>query len=393
MKHFVLILLIACNKPTPEAPAEKHEGAHEHEEKEEHEQLANRVTLSEAVAKKAKVRTEKVALKALAATLDLTGEIIADPDARAIVTARMSGRIIEVRFRENERVKAGDTLAIIESPELAKSRAALTSAQARALAARRNFERLGSLTEKGRASGQEVEAAKSELATTEADALSAKQVLSAFGQSQSEGAPQGDFLRGAAHAIITAPISGRILVRNAVRGENVSADRTLAEIASLDRPYFVARVFEKDVELVAGNAKAEVRLNAYPTDVFVGSVESIASAVDPTARTVLARIRIENQRDMLKVGLFGNARIATSSATAAPRLAVPVGAIVETHGKKIVFVLEADREFAVHEVTLGRSAEGYQEITGGLREGEQVVVEGAFTLKSLLLKATFGEDE
>jgi cobalt-zinc-cadmium efflux system membrane fusion protein len=388
MKRLCLVLLIACNKTVAPGPVAAHEGAHAHddthEDKDEHEMLPNRVTLSETVAKKAKVRTEKVALRALAATLDLTGEVIADPDARAIVTARMAGRIIDVRFRENERVKAGDVLVVLESAELARSRAALTSAQARAVAARRNFERLGSLTEKGLASGQEVEAAKSELATTEADALSAKQILSAFGQGQAE---------DAALAYVTAPIAGRVLVRSAVRGENVAADRTLAEIASLERPYFVARVFEKDVELVSANAKAEVRLNAYPSDVFVGTVESIASAVDPIARTVLARIRIDNQRDMLKVGLFGSARIGMSGGSTSARLAVPVGAVVETHGKKIVFVLEADREFAVHEVTLGRSAEGYQEVTAGLREGEQVVVEGAFTLKSLLLKATFGEDE
>ena len=74
------------------------------------------------------------------------------------------------------------------------------------------------------------------------------------------------------------------------------------------------------------------------------------------------------------------------------RLVVPRSAVTEIADKPIVFVREADGEFELHEVTLGRAAPGKVEILAGLREGESVVVDGVFTLKSMVLKGTFAEE-
>lgn len=387
MKQLVCLFLLAgCPRTAPNGAEDAHSGAHAHDvDADAHASLPNRVAVTDEVAKQAKVRTEPLTLRALAGTLDLTGEIAPDPDARAVVTARIAGRVVDVRFRENGAVKAGEPLVVIESAELAKSRAALTAAQAKAAAAKKTLERVTSVAEKGLASGQEVEAARADAAVADAEALAAKQVLSAFGQQSGE---------DAARLTIVSPISGRVISRTAIRGETVTPERVLAEIADLSSAYFVARVFEKDVELVSKTAAAEVRLNAYPAERFEGKVESVAQAVDPQARTVLARIRIANERELLKVGLFGTAHVALQSgSTKTPRLVVPVSAVTEIGGKKVVFVEAGDHEFAVHEVALGRSAEGFFEVQGGLRESDRVVVEGAFTLKSLLLKSTFGEEE
>jgi cobalt-zinc-cadmium efflux system membrane fusion protein len=62
-------------------------------------------------------------------------------------------------------------------------------------------------------------------------------------------------------------------------------------------------------------------------------------------------------------------------------------------GKDVVFVRQPDGDFELHHVTAGRSADGRVEILGGLRAAEDVVVEGVFTLKSTVLKSTFGEEE
>ena len=168
----------------------------------------------------------------------------------------------------------------------------------------------------------------------------------------------------------------------------------LISVADLDKTYFTARLFEKDLSRVRQGAVADVRLNAYPNELFEGVVEVIGKQLDPTARTVTARIALKNRNDMLKIGLFGNALVVIpDSGPRTPRVVVPLSAVTKVADKDVVFVHEPDGDFELHPVTLGRSAGGRVEILSGLRAKEAVVVDGVFTLKSAVLKSTFGEEE
>jgi membrane fusion protein, heavy metal efflux system len=112
------------------------------------------------------------------------------------------------------------------------------------------------------------------------------------------------------------------------------------------------------------------------------------------ARTITARIRLTNRDDLLRLGLFGVARVATAEESKkAGALVVPRSAITEIAQKPVVFVRQLDGDFDLHEVVLGSSGLGKVEVVSGLREGEQVVKSGVFTLKSAVLKSTFGEDD
>ena len=358
------------------------------DEPEEHEQLPDKVRLTPKVVQAAGIKSAPAVQAVLPQTVNLTGEIISDPDRTADVTARVPGRIVEVRFKEGIRVKSGDVLVVIESPEIARARALVSAAQAKAQSARQNANRLASVAQKGLAAGQEVATADAEAAALEAEARAARQTLTAFGSAVAE--VSGDSARLA----LRAPIAGVVLSRSAVRGQTVTADHVLASIADLDRAYFTARLFEKDLARVREGAAAEVRLNAYANDVFLGTVETVGKALDPTARTVLARIVVHDQRGLLKVGLFGNALVVIpDSVPRTARVVLPIGAVTKIADRDVVFVAHPDGDFEVHRVTLGRSAGGRVEILSGLREGEQVVVEGVFTLKSTILKGTFGEED
>jgi cobalt-zinc-cadmium efflux system membrane fusion protein len=112
------------------------------------------------------------------------------------------------------------------------------------------------------------------------------------------------------------------------------------------------------------------------------------------ARTVTARIKRVNRDDLLRLGLFGIARIATGEqAKQKAALVVPRSAVTEIGQKPAVFVRQTDGDFDLHAVVLGGSSLGKVEVVSGLREGEQVVSSGVFTLKSAVLKSTFGEDD
>ncbi|MGQ0508760.1 MAG: efflux RND transporter periplasmic adaptor subunit [Myxococcaceae bacterium] len=381
----LLLLCLACSSKKPQASPPAPEPAHEHEDEREHPGLPDKVKLPAAVIGAAGIRTAAIETAVLPVTVDLTGEVSADPDASAQVSLPVAVRVVEVHFKEGQRVKAGDVLVVAESPELARARAALSGAQAKARTAAANAKRLASLAEKGLAAGQELSAAAGEAESAEAEERAARQTLTAFGaiaQSKS------------ARLSLTAPIDGFVLSRDAVVGQNLPAEHMLARIARFERAYFLARVFEKDLGRLKQGASAEVRLNAYPDEVFVGTVETVGRQLDASARTVVARILLTDANDRLREGLFGTARIAMNEeATGPARPVVPLVAVTQIARRNVVFVQQADGDFEVHPVELGHSAGGRVEVLSGLRAGEQVVVDGVFTLKSAVLKETFGEDE
>ena len=371
------------------APASSTTGAAPHrDEAERHEELPTKVRLPPSVVRSARIKTAAAVLDALPATVDLTGEIAVDPDRAARLAARVTGRIVEVKAKEGDRVRAGQIIAILDSPELARARASRAGATARAQAARLNADRLKSLEAKSLASGQEAAAAEAEAAALEAEAAAALQTLAAFGQ----GAVQVEG-RGA-RVTIRTPLTGFVLSRDAIQGQTVGPEHVIATVGDLEHVYFLGRLFEKDLARVKVGASAEVRLNAYPADAFEGKIETIGRQIDPAARTVTARVLVHNHADLVKVGLFGTARVVVGPADKPERrVVVPVSAVTRVANQDVVFVRQPDGDFELHPVTIGRTGGGRVEVLGGLRAGEDVVVDGAFTLKSAILKSTFGEED
>jgi cobalt-zinc-cadmium efflux system membrane fusion protein len=344
------------------------------------------VQLSEEVLSAAGVRTQRVERELLVSTIDLPGEIALDPDRSARVASPIPGRIEAVMFKEGQRVQKGDALLVIRVPELGKVRSDLAATRAQAKAARLTADRLRGLKEAQLASEQAYLSAEAEAQSLELSAIAAQDRVSALGLG-SKG--------NASSLIIRAPLTGVVLLRSAVVGQPVSSEQVVAELADLSQVWFLGRVFEKDLGLLRIGSAAEVLLNAYPSSAFSGVVEYLGHQVDPIARTLTARIRLTNHDDLLRVGLFGSARVSTEGKddSRPATLAVPRGALTEIAGKQVVFVRQADRDFELHEVTTGRAAGGKVEVLSGLREGEQVVSEGTFTLKSSVLKATLAEEE
>jgi cobalt-zinc-cadmium efflux system membrane fusion protein len=346
--------------------------------------LPRKVKLSDQVLAAAHVQVALALRQTLSQTLTLPGEMAADPDKLARLSSPAAGRIEEVRIKEGAEVKKGDVLVLVRVPEVGRVRSAYLATEGRAAAARANAERLSELLGKQLAAAQEALNAKTEADALEVEARSLKEQLGALGAGAT----------GAFSIALRAPISGTVIARDAVIGQPVSPEQTLGSIAALDELWFLGRVFEKDLGRLNPGAGAEIRLNAYPTERFDGRVEYIGQQVDPTARAVTARVRLKNRAGLLRIGLFGTAEVALPSTDGeVTRLVVPRSAVTEIADKSVVFVRQGNGEFELHEVTLGRAAPGKVEILAGLREGEPVVVDGVFTLKSVVLKGSFAEEE
>jgi len=389
--YWLACLASACSR---EPAAEGQEAADEskeaseagHVDETEHEELPRRIRLDPGVVQDAKIETGPVVRAVLASTLDLPGEVASDPDKTARVSALVPGRIESVRFKEGQTVSKGDVLVILLVPELGRAKAAYASTTAKATAARTNADRLRGLADKRLAANQEVLTAVAEADALEAEARAAREQLDALGAAS----------RGALGSTLAlrAPVSGIVVARDAVVGQPVAAEQMLATIADLSEVWFLGSVFEKNLALIRLGSPAEIQLNAYPDARFGGTVEYLSRQIDPVARTVTARIRLTNHDDLLRLGLFGVARVASGQESKkGPSLVVPRSAVTEIAQKSAVFVRQPDGDFDLHEVVLGESGLGKVEVLNGLREGEQVVVSGVFTLKSAVLKSTFGEDD
>ena len=370
---------------TPRVAASEHEAEGDaHADEPKHEELPRRVHLTKQVIEDAKIKSVRATKEVLAETLLLPGEIVTDPDRTARVSTPAAGRLVRVGFREGSTVKKGDVLGAVRVTDVSKVRSAQNGAVAKAAAARANAERLQSLADKGLAAKQEALSARAESDALEAEARGLGEELGVLGLSATGSGSE---------IALRAAVSGVVIARDAVVGQPVTAEQTIATIADLSEVWFLGRVFEKDLGRLNVGAKADVLLNGYPKERFEGFVEYIGKQLDPTARTVTARIRLQNRNDLLRIGLFGSARVAVlEEPVKGAVLVVPLTAVTEIGGKSVVFVHHEDDDFELHEVVVGESSLGKVEIASGLREGEDVVFDGVFTLKSAVLKSTLAED-
>jgi membrane fusion protein, heavy metal efflux system len=365
---------------TPASPSASAGQAHGHAHG--HEELEHRLVVSKEVVDSAGIKVAPVSKVALSAALSLPGEVSADPDRLARISSPAAGRVEVVKFREGESVKKGAPLVVVRVPEIAKVRASHLSALAKAKTAHANATRQRALFGQGLAAEQEALNAETEAEAFDIEARSAAQQLGALGAGAA----------GAYSITISSPIDGVVVSREAVVGQPALADQALGTVANLSEVWFLARVFEKDLGELRVGAAADVHLNAYAAEHFAGTVEYIGQQIDPVARTVTARVRLENSKGLLRLGLFGTCQVSTGAGdAAAAKLVVKHESVTEVGGKSVVFVREKDGAFELHEVTLGREALGKVEVLAGLSEGEEVVTDGVFTLKSMVLKDSFGE--
>jgi RND family efflux transporter MFP subunit len=191
---------------------------------------------------------------------------------------------------------------------------------------------------------------------------------------------------------VAAPVAGTVIERTAAPGLAVDKDASLFVVASLRRVWVIADIYEKDLGQIESRGEVEVRSDAYPGAAFKGRLALVEPSLNETARVAHARIVLENPDGRLRPGLFVTAAIPMTGAPGAA-IAIPVEALQKINGATAVFVESAPGEYALRPVEAGREGEGKVEITQGLAQGEQVVVAGAFTLKSELLKGTLGGDE
>lgn len=314
--------------------------------------------------------------------LQVTGTITYDANRVSHVGSRTEGRVVEVRADLGMRVRRGQILVHLESPQVGQIRAMEREAEALLRIARENFARERRLEEQGISSRKELLQAEAELRRAEAALQSAE------GQLQVLGAGHGD----GGHFDIPSPFSGVVVSRDVSLGEMAGPSDTLFTVADLSRVWIELDVFERNLASVRIGQPVTVTTTAYPQRTFPGRIVYIGDVLDPAKRTARARVEIPNTDGALKPGMFATASIHVG-AGGPPLVALPQEAVQDLEGRKVVFV-PGDRpgEFRAVPVQVGEALPGGRVVLlSGLQAGQRVVVTGAFTLRSELAKGEIGD--
>lgn len=315
-------------------------------------------------------------------TIYLTGTVTFDAARVSHVTSRIQGRIRRVYADIGTHVKRGDTLAVLDSPELGAAQARWTQARVSQDVARRNFDRAERLYRDGIVSERRRLETEAALREQDAALTAALQTLSALGATPDTS--------GSGLFVIRAPLDGEVVEKHATEGEVVGPEVGLFIVGELTKVWLLLDLYETDLRRVTVGVPARVVADAYPQQPFYARVGLVSSVVDSVSRTVKVRAEIPNQAHLLKPGMFARAGLALQAPAAT--LGVPHAAVQTIAGRDVVFVPAGRESFRAQPVRLGPPrAGGWLEVHAGLRLGDSVVVTGAFALKTKLLQAAEGE--
>ncbi len=308
------------------------------------------------------------------------------PNERAVadITTLVRGRVVDVYADLGQEVKTDDLLAILYSSELGLAQSAYLKAQAKLYLAEQSFKRAEFLLKEKVIGTAEAQRREAELYSARAEAREGKDRLLLLGMEEKEIKQLDRDHKIRSYVPIEAPFAGRIIARNVTRGEVVETTEKLFVVADLSEVWVVANIPEKDIPYIRPNGTAEVRVAAYPDDVFTAKITYVGDVLDPTTRTMSVRLELPNPQGRLKPEMFATVRI--HSETEPEALLVPEAAVQRDRNRTFVFVQRDAQSFEAREVRVGTSNGQVVKILDGLREGEPVVIQGAFILKSELQK-------
>jgi Cu(I)/Ag(I) efflux system membrane fusion protein len=176
-----------------------------------------------------------------------------------------------------------------------------------------------------------------------------------------------------------APVTGVVMMKNVVEGQMAKAGEELYRLADLSTIWVIADVAEQDIGLVKLGAPAKLHFRAYPGESFEGKVSFILHELDSATRTAKVRIEVKNSDHRIKHEMFADVEI-DAGAGEAPRLSVPVSAVIDSGSRQVVLVDKGDGRFEPRAVKLGVRGDGFVEILHGVSQGENVVVSANFLI-------------
>jgi membrane fusion protein, copper/silver efflux system len=303
----------------------------------------------------------------LPGVLQAMGQVTFDDRFVSTIISRVTGRIEELRKSQWDTVQRGEPVMSLYSPDF-------MTAEAEYLEAISGINHGTSAAVKADAFGLPA-GSFSMAANLKAAAVRKLQLL---GFSSADVAA---IREPSASVWMRAPISGIIVSKNAVRGQQVNPGDQLFSLATLDRVWITADIYEDDFSRVREGQSLEAVTAAYPGKVFKGTVQRISPSFDPNTHTLQLRCEVSNPGSRLKPQMLARVRIATRPGWA---LVIPQSALVFDDNAYYAFIVVGANSVERRRVEIADWNEsGDARVVSGINPGERFLTTESLRMNSL----------
>ncbi len=327
------------------------------------------ITLTPEAVAAADIRTEIATMRVVARRVTAAGELEWNGRRLVNLTARTPGRLERVLAVRGDRVREGQLLAEIYSPDFLAMQAEYIQAAARAK------RHAGDAMEEGNAravlAGARDRLKLLGVPAAEIESLDAKAVPMPL-------------------LAVRAPLAGTVLESTVVAGDAVELGTSLFRLADPSTLWACLHIVEEDLGAAKAGSEVVLKAHAYPGEEFRGRLILVGDVIDAATRTVEGRVEVSSAGGRLKAGMYVEGT--TSAGGERRALVVPEESVQDDEGRSIVFVKTGERVFVRRVVETGERFPGSVEILKGLAEGETVVTSGSFLLKSEMRKGALVGD-
>jgi cobalt-zinc-cadmium efflux system membrane fusion protein len=317
------------------------------------------------------IQTMVATASALPISADLNARVGVDESVTSRIGAPVSGRVTRITADVGQPVRAGQALALLDAPDLAQARADMLKAEADSGLKSRAMQRAHELFTGDAIARRDVESAEADAASAGAELQRARLRMDNLGGG-----------KGAALAL-TSSVSGYVVDRQINPGQQISAGQgPLFTVTDPKQLWLYVDVPETSVSRARIGEEVEFDVPAWPNRKFRGKVTQVGLAVDPSTRRVQLRAKVANPDLALKPEMYARARLVTDDGRRA--IKVPNAALFEQGLQTYLFRVDAPGRFHRIPVTIGERGDSFSYVTGGLKEGDRIVGEGALLLNAQL---------
>ncbi len=313
----------------------------------------------------------------LTRTLRLTGVVAYDSFHTTPVITQVSGPVSRIAVVPGQRVERGQPMLYVASPDYSQLRSNYLKAKDAYSLAQKAYARAKDLYDHHAIAEQNVEQAESAEVQAQGDLTSAEAALRVLGISDPNAlltAPPSF------EATVRAPIGGQVVEQDVAVGQLIQPGSTQCFVISdMSTVWVLVNVYQKDLPYVRAGDTVDIQTDSYP-DTFHGRISYVAATLDPTTRTLQARIETPNPGGKLKNAMYVTATVDAGKIQNA--IALPDAAVLrDTENQPFVYVEQNGNQFGRRSVTLGESIKGQTSITSGLKAGDRVIGDGSLFLQ------------
>ena len=318
------------------------------------------------------LRIDTVKTSQLINAITLTGKVGSDEDHVIPVNALVTGNVQDVKVVLGDYVKAGQTLAIIRSAEMAGYSNDLINAQSNLRIAETNLQKTKDLYKSGLASMTDSLNAEVSVQQAKSELNRVQQVLKING-----GSTQGEF-------IVKAPISGFIVQKSAINNMAIRSDNStsLFTISDLKDVWIQANVYESNISLIKQGETVDVTTLAYPGKVFKGKIDKVMNVLDPASKVMKVRVVLPNPEYLLKPEMYASITVSAKENTQA--LSIPSQALIFDHSQYYVLVYNSKTDVKITPVQVINTVGDRTYLASGVSNGDKVITTQAILIYNAL---------